>query len=542
MLKDEKGRMLCNFDVCVEGVDEVCIIGKDRTFSQIHIRLLFDENDSSPIFTVIESELERISWSDLDERCCLNPDISLTKIKRYLANSIRLQKKNASRKRVYQLSSTGISIIGREAVFCTGLEVIKASTSNISDMIIGQRLMNSHLDIDISISEPQVVSEMFDLVSLSPNPGRILWAHKLLYIMRQAYIDAGVKPNVCIYLYGSSGTNKTTFASFLTQMYNRREGINSPVRLNASIASAVQILLDVSDDVIVFDDLFPVESKQIRRHQEETLIEITRYVADGITPARMNGRKISKNTPKCGVVFTGEYLIGNGSNAARLLAVEMIQPNGEKLKYFQDHPLVVSTFYYFYIRWFVENYKEIVGVLSEWLNRYRKINLGVHKRLQETHFFLNTAYAMLMQYCYEKNLMEKSDICRLQSSFGDLLTKLVKKQNERTQMTVKNEQQCKNYWECFQMLYLSGQILIADNVGQFNEKLHDGLIHRKCLYFRGNKIMTYFPNASINDLVDELVSQGVLETGKGSNTKQISTLKGKRFYVIPLNLLDKGNK
>lgn len=157
MLKDEKGRMLCNFDVCVEGVDEVCIIGKDRTFSQIHIRLLFDENDSSPIFTVIESELERISWSDLDERCCLNPDISLTKIKRYLANSIRLQKKNASRKRVYQLSSTGISIIGREAVFCTGLEVIKASTSNISDMIIGQRLMNSHLDIDISISEPQVV-------------------------------------------------------------------------------------------------------------------------------------------------------------------------------------------------------------------------------------------------------------------------------------------------------------------------------------------------------------------------------------------------
>ena len=147
-----------------------------------------------------------------------------------------------------------------------------------------------------------------------------------------------------------------------------------------------------------------------------------------------------------------------------------------------------------------------------------------------------------MQYCYEKNLMEKSDICRLQSSFSDLLTKLVKKQNERTQMTVKNEQQCKNYWECFQMLYLSGQMLIADNVGQFNEKLHDGLIHRKCLYFRGNKIMTYFPNASINDLVDELVSQGVLETGKGSNTKQISTLKGKRFYVIPLNLLDKGNK
>lgn len=46
-----------------------------------------------------------------------------------------------------------------------------------------------------------------------------------------------------------------------------------------------------------------------------------------------------------------------------------------------------------------------------------------------------------------------------------------------------------------------------------------------------------FPDKDIRDVVNSLVAQGILDTGKDSTTKQISRLKGKRFYVIALSKL-----
>ena len=231
--------------------------------------------------------------------------------------------------------------------------------------------------------------------------------------MRQAYVDAGKEPRVCLFLYGRTGTQKTTIASFLTQIYNRSSGIISPQRLNASIPAAVKIILDACDEVIVLDDLFPADHHSVRSQQEETLIEVTRYIGDGTVPARIKGKEVTKKTPRCGVLFTGEYLIGTGSDAARLFPVEMQQPDGTKLQYFQDRPLVISTFYYFYISWFISHYDEITRFLKEWLDYYRTFDLGVHSRLQETHFFLNTAFILLLTYCQERHVLSKEDATRL---------------------------------------------------------------------------------------------------------------------------------
>ena len=130
------------------------------------------------------------------------------------------------------------------------------------------------MDIDSNLSEAEAVSQMIDLLSLSPNAGRVILAQKLVYFMRQAYVDAGKAPCVCVFLFGKTGTQKTTLSSFLTQTYDRSKGIKSPPRLNASIAAAVQLLMKSSDDVVVLDDLFPADSDQIRSQQEELLIEV----------------------------------------------------------------------------------------------------------------------------------------------------------------------------------------------------------------------------------------------------------------------------
>ncbi|HBA51126.1 MAG TPA: hypothetical protein DCZ91_25670 [Lachnospiraceae bacterium] len=537
MITDESGTKLCNFMPHVECIIEKVDVCKGKKEYYVRLCPQFDDGSFGAAMDVPQEKLDKFTWWKKEACCWLNPEISECKTKRYLENAVREALKEASERKVYQLSHTGMFMIKGEAIFYTGLETIRSPASTIADVEIEVLQVKKHLEIDPKLSEAEAVSKMFDFISLSPDAGRVLLVHKLIYLMYQAYVEAGKRPNVCVFLYGKTGTNKTTFSAFLTQMYNRSSGIINPQRLNASIPAAVEVLKEAVDDTLVLDDLFPADSNSIRKQQEQTFMEVVRYIADGTIPARMKGNKILEGSPKCGVVFTGEYIVGTGSDAARILPVEMLQPDSEKLKYFQDHPLIISTFYYFFIRWLVENYSEIVGLLKAWLCEYQKADFRVHRRLQETHFFFNTAYALLLQYCYEKNFLTEEDAKRLSNSFRDLLTALVQQQDGKVSQETSGKVESKNYWECIRTLYKNGQFSVADNVDSFNKALYDGVIHNNCLCLRREKLAGYFPEADIEDIVDELVSKGVLEVGKNNRTKQISALNGSRFYVIPLGVL-----
>lgn len=531
---DQHGTQLCNFYPHVESLEDVQDIEENLISSYVQIQLGFEDGKSSTQ-TMQITELDRAQWLGMDKRCWFNPEVSKTKISRYLEKIVRSQLDSAPRKKIYQANGPGIFIIEGEPVFYTGFEVIRSPVSAAPHEIIMQQRGKKNLDIDTGLSEGEAVSGMFDLISLSSAPGRVILIYQILCLMRAAYVEAGKRPNFCIYLYGKTGTKKTTFSSFLTQVYDRGKGIASPPRLNASIPAAVEMMSDIAEDAIIFDDLYPAESNRIRKQQEETLVEITRIIGDGTVPARLRGKKVTFDSPKCGVIFTGEYVIGSGSDAARLLPIEMLPPDGERLKYFQDHPLLVSTFYYFFIRWFIANYKEIVELLKEWLCNYRKIDLGVHARLQETHFFMISAFAILMQYCVEKNFLSHVDAIRLHGSFRNLITELVRQQDRQVQQSGSGSLKVQDYWGSMRELYKSGQLSVASCIDQFDVEVHDGLLHKNRLYFRRDKLLRYFPGSAIEDLVNALDAQGVLEKGEKNRTKQLSGLNGMRFYVIPLD-------
>lgn len=536
-VEDTKGRKLCNFYPRVEKIIEVYNYNECVNMI-INIRLMVDDGgDSDKTIDVQKSDINHIRWQELDERCQFEPEFTDTKIQRYLAKTIRNQLEGATRETKYQICNLGLSFIKGEAVFCTGREAIKPPSSGLPQIVIAQQLKKRGIDIDKTLSEGQAISEMFDLISLSINPGRILLMYKLVYLMRHAYVDAGAKPNFCIYLYGKTGTMKTTFSNFLTQLYNRGEGIASPPRLNASIAAVVKILSEISDDTIVLDDLCPAESNRIRKQQEETLVEITRYVGDGTMPLRVKGKELINDSPKCGVIFTGEYIIGNESDTARLLPIEMVPPDGEKLKYFQDRPLMVSTFYYYFIVWLVTHYQEVVELLKMWLDYYRKKDFGVHARLQEMHFFLCTACLVFMWYCHDKKFLSSDDVKQVHNYFLSLLNRLVQDQDKRVQQGKSEIPKVQNYLGHIRELYKNGRMSIANDVEQFNMECHDGLWHNNRLYLRGERLTAFFPSVDINEVIAQLDKQGVLETGSRSKTKQLYGLNGKRFYVFKIQAL-----
>ena len=532
-----EGKRISNFAILVHRRVNVHMDSQTDGVPYIEISLIFENGETSDKTRVPLSQLETIDWKALDYRATFIPQIPVAKANRYIAADIRSRLDNLPTTEVYRLNHPGLYSINDKPVFCTGDEVIRPSSDAAQGPEVECEHMPQRLDIDPNLSESETAAEMLNLISLFPNPGRIILAQVLVALMRQAYEDAGKAPSFCVFLYGRTGTQKTTIASFLTQIYNRNDGIAELTRLNASRASAVEILMDLTDQIKVFDDLFPSDSQKIRRSQEQTLSEVTRYIADGTIPARMKGGKVREGRPQCGVLFTGEYLIGEGSDAARLLPVEMTKPDTCALRYFQEQPLIVSTFYRNFISWFVENYDKTVAYLKEWLDEYRKAELGVHDRLCETHFFLNSAYSLLLEYCSEKGVLEEDDVLRFHSSFVELLNRLVREQNERVSPSATVSSKLGNILERIRGLYRNRQLSIANEKRQFNDEQHDGIVHQGCLCLRPHTLSHFFPSSDINDIARELETEGALIKGKDGLTKKISAIHGKYCYCIPLKYL-----
>lgn len=539
LTKDGCGNPPCNFCVRVISVDNTHT-GEDKN-SIPHVRFTVDFGYDSPQYaseycTPVE-EMDKINWEKLDIRCRYNPDVAKKRVERYLYDSVRQELQMAPQRTVYRLQHAGMYTIEGQPVFCTGTDVIHNDNFDL-DIVFEIDPMYQKLEVDGKLSEEEAAAEFFRLLTLSPNPARIISAYKLGFFMRPAYERIGKVPKGCIFLYGRSGTQKTTYSSFLVQTYDRSRGIKSPSRLNASIPAAVNMLLENSNDVVVMDDLFPADSNKRKSQQEEMLIEITRYVADGTVPAKMKGKEVSQEYPKCGVIFTGEYLIGRGSDAARLLPVEMTKPDTKELRYFQEHPLIVSTFYRNYITWFIYNYDEICNILEQLQETYENNAPYVHDRLREMYFFLGSSYFLFVQYLFEKKLLLESDARKLYQSFDELIVMLIKQQNERVIGKRSENLENEDYLQQIRMLYKTGQMSIARDAGMFDKKLHDGLLHNNRLYLRRDRLLAYFPDSTIEDIAESLEAQGALEAGKKSRTKQINRLNGMRFYVILLRYLN----
>lgn len=537
--RDSQGQFLCNFVPRVVFLDKVYTDTSNRIVDTVRFCLDFGDGniENEKVYSFPVDFIDDIPWEKLDKRCIYEPNVPKKKVARYLGYSVRRALELALVRSVYKVNRAGMHTVNGKPILYTGVEIISSSDTDTT-IIFETEQVSQKLEVDEKLTEEEAAAEFFRLLCLSPNPGQVMLSYKLVFFMRLAYVSIGKVPKGCIYLYGQSGTQKTTFSSFLVQTYDRSSEIRSPSRLNATIPAVVNMLLENPNDVVVMDDLFPADSNRIKNQQEEMLIEITRYIADGTVPTRMRGKELSRESPKCGVIFTGEYLIGRGSDAARILPVEMTKPDTKKLQYFQEHPLIVSTFYRNYITWFIYHYDEICDILKQLLETYENNAPCVHDRLREMYFFLGSSYLLFLQYLFEIKLLSKANARRLYQSFDELLVMLINQQNERVNGKGSEKFENEDYLQRIRTLYNTGQISIASDTETFDKEQHDGLLHRNRLYLRRDRLPAYFPDSTIEDIAGSLEAQGALETGKKSRTKQINRLNGMRFYVILLRYLN----
>lgn len=500
---------------------------------------------SEPI-TVPLDNLESIDWFALNSRCLLNP--TFPKAKECLAYIIRHALPTATEETQYQINRLGTHIIEVTPVFNAGDNLIWPDDLEIKPEVKWEPVPNTRLVKDPACSEQDAVTGMKRIIDLSYECGRIIFAHMLLYIMHAAFVVAGIIPKVFVFLFGKTGNKKTTYAAFQTQLYNRDKPLDPLVRLNASIPAAVKLLYEKDDCVVVLDDLFPAQATEIHRQQEKTLLEITRVIGDGIEPARMRGFKVAKAPTKCGVLATGEYYIGGGSDGARHLPVHMTTPiDNEKMTACQREPLILSTFYNYFIRWYITNFNDIVGLIIEWKEAYRGAKTGVHDRLQETQFCLEAAYKLFLIYCESKGFITRDAQQDQYYSFYRQLRTIVKEQDTR----INKHAGISGYFDyvaIIRSLFHDNRFKLAESPKKIIQDEHDGVIHGDLLYLRRDKLMDKIheiePSADFNEVLDSIKRQQALKPGRDSNSIHLHGIKrddgsrgGMRFYAIRLSKL-----
>jgi len=514
------------------------------TVPSVKFNLIFDDRTEearmSEQIIVLEDELDSLDWFRYDRRCLLNPTFS-KKGKGYLAYIIRAALSKAEEESEYHINRLGTHKVGNIHVFNAGNELIWPVDIENKPAVIWKPQPNVRLVVDPLCSEQEAVAGVLRVIKLNRETGRIMFAFNILNVIREVFIASGIKLGFCLFLTGPTGCKKTTYSAFQTQLYNRDEPLEPLTRLNSTIAAAVNLLYDKADLVKVFDDLFPVENRGIHKEQEKTLLEITRVIGDGVEPARMKGKKVAKAPPRCGVMFTGEYYVGRGSDAARLLQIRMTTPiDNDKMTACQREQLVLSTFYHYFLSWYITNFDQISDLLKGWASVYRSAKSDIHPRLEETQFCLEAAYKLFLEYRFEQGFISEDRMLNEYNSFFKQLRAIIREQNSHVNQGNGGIQGYVDYLLVIRTLYHEKQFRLVESVKDFDLEEHDGVIHKEYLCFRKDKLMAKIhsvdSSAEFDDVLQDLKEQRAIRTGSGNNSRKIGGISS-RFYVIKLDML-----
>lgn len=538
-LTNESGTSVSTFVPSVVGVVKV-VNSTNVEREEVRVRLCFKDGSSTET-NVPLSDLDRVNWFEIDHRCIVNPEYR--QARKFIANAIRAGISNAPVETRYILDRTGIHHFNDNLIFAAGDRVISRSSAPEATPNFELGQLPFHLDIDKSISPSEAINGMLELMSLSQEIGPVLVAHVISGIIRAAFKEAGLTPCAILVIVGKSGMLKSHYVPHLVQLYNRADGIGPVTRFNSTKRFIEEALYEYSECTAVIDDLHTAESGSIKRRNEETAEEIIRRIADDTGRGRMDGKSQVQQHFRGNAVFIGEYTIGKASTIPRALIANITKPpNGATLdKYQRSQPLLVSTFYYYFIQWYVDHFDEIRDGIDAELTKLREASAlsTTHGRLRDTQFYLQTSYKLFCEFCKDSGYCSEKDARDTYNAFSVQINELVQAQQARFKESVEAKQI--DYLALIRNLYKHDSFRIAKTPKGFDPDKHDGLIYYDCLCLRGKslerEIRRIEPHSSLNECVSALLNKGALKLVGSKNTVQVNGTGGKRFYAIKLSKL-----
>jgi len=208
-------------------------------------------------------------------------------------------------------------------------------------------------------------------------------AFMLIGLMFRLFAEANHRPTFALFLYGTTGSLKTSFAREVFRFLDfTGAGITHTFR-DTSVALEL-FLGSFSDCVGVVDDFNLGESNKEQKQQLDNLNVVARMVGDSISKSRGTS-DLKMQTTKCArgaVAMTGEIFEGKESTLLRLHPVRCGRESihGERLDYFQKNTTVWPTFCYHFVQFLEVNFCRYVEYIRRNFENFRLQNRDMARR------------------------------------------------------------------------------------------------------------------------------------------------------------------
>lgn len=243
--------------------------------------------------------------------------------------------------------------------------------------------------------------------------------------LREWMNQTDVVPAFALFLYGESGTHKTTAAALAMSHFGNFHAKNPPASFNDTGNQIRKKAFLVKDMPILVDDYHPVTSVQEKRQMAATAQTLSRAFGDGVDRGRLNADStIKANTPPRSVaIITGEDLPAIGaSGLARYFILDIDKediPVGKVLTELQELARKgwLQRAMRGYIQWLLQQTDGMPDRLHNLFLKFRedihRDSQGSHDRAPETVACILIGYQMMLNYMRDVGVFDTETAAKM---------------------------------------------------------------------------------------------------------------------------------
>lgn len=367
----------------------------------------------------------------------------------------------------------------------------------------------------------------------------------LLGVLYRPFKEAGYSPKFLLFLYGKTGSMKTTIAKILFSQLGDDKVRDNPRRIDSdTIVSFERAVIESGyDTVTLIDDYNPAKSRKKKEEMVNKLESIVRLVGDASSKSRSNVKleDCRGEGVQGTVVLTGE-LRGKGlSSNLRCLYCKMARErvNVEAVTWFQGNHNLYTTIIYEFAKYVGGSWTSIVTYIrNNFPNMRRRIsNVLSERRLVDSVVTLHLVYDIMLNFLLNYCKVEEAEVMKI---VGNVKEDVIK--NAQMSQAISSEDSPSVLFiKTINDLMRVGTIVLGTGkIAVYDIDKFDGFDDADYFYFNPEtvfkKVRSFLSASNIdfamdlNEIKAALYDDGII--------KAASNGKGKRTYCVRLGVGD----
>jgi hypothetical protein len=244
-------------------------------------------------------------------------------------------------------------------------------------------------------------------------------------------------PNFSGYLFGESGTFKTTIGLLALSHFGTFSGAESLSNFDDTVGILEKRAFTLKDTLHIIDDYHPSANRKAAESKEAVAQRMIRSYSNRTARGRLNSDMSERGRyePRGMMLMTAEEQPTLESTLARVCIIEVAEGSLDldKLTAIQKNADALPFAMASYISWLRENMAELKEVFPVRFRelRERAATENEHKKLPEQAAFLGFALETATSFFYEKGALSKDAAALLVSEGWEVFRQLAEKNQQR---------------------------------------------------------------------------------------------------------------